>query len=386
MRRILVIDGSRVVRATLAKRLQGDFELLEEGNGEFAWQTLMLDANIDLVISGMHPPKLSALELISRLRGSSIRRLNAMPVALIVSDIESAALDLPEIIRHEVACFITKSMSKVDMAARLQECLPCAHVEDTAQTPPPIKSTSNVIPLRAIKNSDRYLNAQAFANAIATFELPDAKIEPVSVMLIAVSQKAENGLCGELQNISLSIQKRIAKLLEARIEADDLLGSFSNERIAIVSRGVDMANAMRFARKVCKSLAQGHVTIGGQHLKLGVTVGVSCSSDDRVERIDELLTLAEARVNQAIICGENSVVTALKPNCPVRCESQDLMRLADFLEGRARPQGAAEISSMGVRLLPFLRAMDKELALGLPLVRIEQKLKQCLQAQASREL
>lgn len=82
-RRILVIDGSRVVRATLAKRLGDRFEVIEEANGESAWQRLMLDANIAAVISGIHPPRLDARDLFARLRASAMRRLREIPFILV---------------------------------------------------------------------------------------------------------------------------------------------------------------------------------------------------------------------------------------------------------------------------------------------------------------
>ena len=111
LRRILVVDGSRVVRATLAKHLQGDFEIVEEGDGESAWQVLMLDASIVAVISGLRTPKLEAHDLLARLRVSSMRRLRSIPFVLIVSDVENNAER--EFDRTcGVAGFIAKSMKK----------------------------------------------------------------------------------------------------------------------------------------------------------------------------------------------------------------------------------------------------------------------------------
>lgn len=111
LRRILVVDGSRVVRATLAKHLQGEFEIVEEGDGESAWQILMLDASIAAVISGVRTPKLEAHDLLARLRVSSMRRLRAIPFVLIVSEVENKAER--EFDRTcGVAGFITKSMKK----------------------------------------------------------------------------------------------------------------------------------------------------------------------------------------------------------------------------------------------------------------------------------
>ena len=79
IRRILVLDSSRVVRVTLNKHLKDNFDVIEESSGESAWQTLMLDSGISAVISGVHPLKLDAHDLLARLRASSIRRLRDIP-------------------------------------------------------------------------------------------------------------------------------------------------------------------------------------------------------------------------------------------------------------------------------------------------------------------
>lgn len=126
LRRILVVDGSRVVRATLTKHLQDEFEIREESNGESAWQTLVLDSSIAVVISSVHTPKLEAQGLLQRLRSSSLRRLNELPFLLIASDTdqriqEEAARQLG------ISGFIKKTMRKAEILERLQVILnPCS--------------------------------------------------------------------------------------------------------------------------------------------------------------------------------------------------------------------------------------------------------------------
>ncbi|RQW78612.1 MAG: response regulator, partial [Methylococcus sp.] len=44
--RILVVDDSRLVRMALARNLKGTFDVREEGDGEAAWQQLLLDHSI----------------------------------------------------------------------------------------------------------------------------------------------------------------------------------------------------------------------------------------------------------------------------------------------------------------------------------------------------
>ena len=40
--RILVVDDSRLVRMALARNLKGTFDVREEGDGEAAWEQLLL--------------------------------------------------------------------------------------------------------------------------------------------------------------------------------------------------------------------------------------------------------------------------------------------------------------------------------------------------------
>ena len=129
-RRILVVDGSRVVRTTLAKRLEGSFGVVEEDNGESAWQRLMLDNSIVAIVSSVQPPRLTAQALLERMRASALRRLRDTPLVLLVSD-DSPKDDAEEWRQQGIAGFMTKSMSKEAMAEELENVL------SSPQTLPP---------------------------------------------------------------------------------------------------------------------------------------------------------------------------------------------------------------------------------------------------------
>ena len=80
---ILIVDDSRVVRISLIKHLKEHFEIREEGDGEAAWQTLVVDHSIKAVISDLQMPKLNGYELLERVRTSKLRRLQQMPFILV---------------------------------------------------------------------------------------------------------------------------------------------------------------------------------------------------------------------------------------------------------------------------------------------------------------
>src|SRR4051812_18163572 len=81
--RVLIADDSRIVRATLIKHIQGMFEFREALDGEQAWETLLLDPNIRVLITDLTMPKLDGYGLLQRIRSSKISRIRNMPVVVV---------------------------------------------------------------------------------------------------------------------------------------------------------------------------------------------------------------------------------------------------------------------------------------------------------------
>ena len=91
--RILIADDSRIVRATLIKHIEGMFEFREALDGEQAWEALLIDPSIRVVISDLTMPKLDGYGLLKRIRASKIRRIRNMPVVVVSGSDEQAERD-----------------------------------------------------------------------------------------------------------------------------------------------------------------------------------------------------------------------------------------------------------------------------------------------------
>ena len=89
LRRVLIVDPSKVVRSALAKHLRDQFDVREEADGDSAWQTLVLDSSIIAVVSSASLPRLSGLDLLARIRISKLRRICDIPFLLLVSGNET---------------------------------------------------------------------------------------------------------------------------------------------------------------------------------------------------------------------------------------------------------------------------------------------------------
>lgn len=373
LRRILVVDGSRVVRVTLAKHLKDDFDVVEEGNGESAWQTLVLDASIAAVVSGIHPPKLDANDLLARLRASSIRRLQEMPFTLLVSDVENQAGPASDRIRG-VAAVITKTMKKAAIVACLNALFEPADAPAPAapEDMPPPDALASPAP---VPDAEKLLDSEAFWSVVSALSFHEAPAEPVCALVFGIDDG--EGLRASFgADVSAMIAGRFASLLLSRLSPRDSIGRCQGERLAIISPGVDLKQGERFGRQVCKSLAAGQITIRGQKVRLTASVGVASTSDDALSRGSELYFLADRRLDQALVCGGNTVAVEYKEKCPVHCREHDVQERLDVLGEASGLLHTGNVGALGLKILPLLQRIDQELALGLPLAEIQEKLQQ----------
>ena len=333
VRRILVLDGSRVVRATLSKHLKEDFEVIEESSGESAWQTLMLDAGISAVISGIHPLKLDAHDLLARLRASSIRR------------------------------------TVRDGKLALVETAPCSKTDPSALGVAP----DLVIEPAAAETANQPQSRDRFNSVLSKLVLADPLGQAVCILVFRIDNRA--ALIERFgEDVAALIDARFAKLLMSKVGPHDQVGHCVGDRLAIVSHDVDLKQGERFGKQVCRSLVSGQITIRGQKVKLTASVGVASTSDDKVSRGNELYTLADQRLNQALVCGGNTVAIEYKAACPLHCRDRNTAKL---IEALVTPQEAAirvNLGTIGLKILPILRAMNQEMSLGLSLTEIEQQL------------
>jgi diguanylate cyclase (GGDEF)-like protein len=373
-RRVLVVDGSRVVRATLAKRLEDGFGVVEEDNGESAWQRLMLDSSIVAVVSSPSPPRLKALDLLERMRASALRRLRETPMVLLASD------DTPDARADEwrnqgVAGLMTKSMSRETMTERLEAAIsPMLHPapQDTpreeAHAEIPEEAPEKPRAGQAETATTPLLDAEDFVAAVASLPHEMGSEEPLCVLVFGIDRLGE--LIGNFgADVPDVLIGRIAKLLAAKIDPRDVLGRRGEDRVAIVSHGVDLRAGVHFGRRVCKSMATGQITIHGRKARLTTSVGVAATSDDHVASPEDLLALAQERLKQAMVCGGNSVCTELRPNCSLSQRDEVLLELFHLLGEVLEP---AQKNALGIALRPLLLKIGTKLAgeakqaLGLP--------------------
>jgi PleD family two-component response regulator len=81
--RVLIADDSRIVRAALIKHIEGMFDFREALDGMQAWEILLVDPSIRVVITDLTMPGLDGYGLLGRIRNSKIPRIRDIPVIVV---------------------------------------------------------------------------------------------------------------------------------------------------------------------------------------------------------------------------------------------------------------------------------------------------------------
>lgn len=360
--RILVVDDSRTERAGLVGKLDGRFDVREEGDGESAWQTLVLDSTIRAVISDLHMPKLNGHELLERLRSSRLRRLKEMPFMLMTGD--EGENDRLRAKALGVSDFVTKGTGSTELLTRLQHLLELSAARDDLADG---RERMVQDPFTGLYTA-KYLELQA-AQALSNVARNEGEVSVIVLAFDGLATMRER--MGN--DVTEQVTTRFAKMLAGKMRREDSLGHYGEGQYAIVSPGTSPALSTSFAERVREAVEVARVAVQGQPLSLTVSVGVSSVPMDRVTSAGGFLELAARRMNEAMQAGGNRIVAGSHDKYEAKALS---LRHALELLASGRPELVRpHLSALTVQLMPLLRMMNEELALELPLQDLEKRLK-----------
>lgn len=410
LQKVLIVDASRVARASLARYLKGHFKVCEDVDGESAWQTLVLDSSIVAVIAGGHLERLDTFELVERARENKLCRLNRMPFFVVVSESFSVEEKLAAS-RRGVTDFIPKSLPPADMdelinrlfsQAQLAEdrrlcgeslaspVVPASLASLPPELPGPgytgersISGASNIMggvgslsglpdvlhEINAKSASDTgTLSREKFDERLRQRLAVTGQAQPVGLLIFAL-----DGYSALLARYGVELAERVLRkvsgLLAKKMRGEDSIGRLAPGQIAILTPQTSRALCTSFANRVGQALANARISLRGQPLALTVSVGIAALPEDGVNlAAEDLQALAQARLVSAMALGGNRVFSG---DC---CAGQRFLDQEAFL-GRlkkalaeATPEATAPcLGHVGLELLPLLRQLDQAMHFNLPL-------------------
>ena len=350
--RVLVVDDSRIVRATVKKHLSGDYDVIEEADGEAGWRRLQADADVSLLISDLTMPELDGMGLLSRVRNTADQRIRHLPV-IIISGEEDEATRL-RCVDAGANDFVTKSTDRAEMLARVaanielgrtQQQLANAREEQARTTTHVTEGvgTSHLLKLQAEQSL-------AFAQRHRS---------EVTLLLLEIDhyQNLQDKLGPRLAEQMLQL---LGKQLSAKLRREDTLAHVSGPQFAVVSAATSLTEARILGERLRQAIANARVNFRGEQIGVTASIAVANSWHDEAADADALFDVATRRLYAE--AGENRLLVpeANDTRVPTPLVAEALVMLHRGMIEELRPHLPALMSS----LFPLLEHANKELGLG----------------------
>ena len=358
--RLLVVDDSRIVRATIRKHLAEAYDLIEEGDGEAGWRRLLADEGINLLISDLSMPELDGMGLLARIRESGEPRIRELPV-IIISGEEDEGIK-QRCVEAGANDFITKSTDRSEIQAR-------------------VKANLDLLVARRELEKSRVTQAQTATTdavtGVGTSHLLTLQLEQslafaqrhsgeVTLVLIemdhfqSLSEKLGERLSGQMLGL-------LAKLLSAKLRREDTLAHLDGALFAVVSPGSSLAGARMLAERLRQAVSNARINFRNEQLHITASFALSNSWHDKVETADGLLSAAVNRLRSGAGEGRLEAPTVEIERAPTPLISEALGMLHQGKKEDLLPH----LPALMANLLPLLELANAELGLNWSLDKLQ---------------
>ncbi|RJG05675.1 response regulator [Noviherbaspirillum cavernae] len=253
--RVLIADDSRIVRATLIKHIEGMFEFREALDGEQAWETLLVDPSIRVVITDLTMPKLDGYGLLQRIRASKVARIRDIPVVVVSgSDVQeerdrAKAAGATDLITKGIAT--PQLLSRLDILARLVstqgeferslEALArnranSTEAMDDLDSPELFRNQAGLLLANAIRNKRNFV-----------------------ILGIRIGLK-HAGLEGLAACPPSSVVDAVGRLLRHTVRKSDRVARTGEAEFAVATGSINFDSARFFAQRVCQAIANANLS------------------------------------------------------------------------------------------------------------------------------
>jgi two-component system cell cycle response regulator len=250
--RVLIADDSRIVRATLIKHIEGMFEFREAFDGEQAWETLLLDQSIRVVITDLTMPKLDGYGLLQRIRGSKIARIRTIPVVVVSGSDEQEERERAK--AAGATDLITKGIGTAQLLSRLDILSQLVNTQSEFERS-----------LEALIHNTR-------ASSHIELSSPETLQMQTGIMLVKAVQQGKNfviltarvglkhtGLDGGAASPPASVVYAIGQLLQRIVRQTDCVAQTGEAEFTLATGNIHFDSARNLAQRVCGAIASANL-------------------------------------------------------------------------------------------------------------------------------
>ncbi|THF60501.1 GGDEF domain-containing response regulator [Pseudothauera rhizosphaerae] len=375
--KVLIVDDSRMVRASIIKNLRDGFLVREETDGEAGWEALVIDRDIQLVITDIGMPRLDGYGLLERIRGSKLARVHDVPVVVISGEEDGEARD--KAYKLGANDFITKGIGATELLARLESLTRLAQTSrELEESRAALAAQSPVDPATGLA-SEAYLTWHAEQElALAKRHGSEVREKPsdISAMVVEIDHY-EQLVEWHGPHVAQLVTRKLSKILSTKVRKEDTVAQLAPDQFAVLSPSTDLVGCCAFALRLQKAIEKVVMTYRDERIRISVTAGVACSSVDGMQTVSHLIGLAVQRAQQGREAGGNKVVADQGEVGKdfvdkVFRQTISLDHALFQLKAGATDEVIERMGDVVATLLPLLELVESRLHCGMPLDALRQ--------------
>jgi diguanylate cyclase (GGDEF)-like protein len=300
--KVLIVDDSRMVRASLIKQIRNRFQIREEADGEAGWEALLVDPEIRLVLTDLGMPRLDGFGLLERIRSAKLQRIHDLPVVIISGDEDDLAHE--HALKLGASDFVSKGAGVAEMTARLESLLQHSDTQrDLEESRAALSQHSPVDPASGLATT-------AYLNLNAEQQLAHAKRHQLAISVMVVEIDHFEQLIGwHGKHVADLISRKLSKILASKVRVEDTVTQQGNGRFAVLSPSTTLAGCCAFAVRLQHAMEKLVMTYREERIRITMTIGISGSEADDAQSVEKLIETAIERAQRGIAAGGNRIVS-----------------------------------------------------------------------------
>jgi diguanylate cyclase (GGDEF)-like protein len=305
---ILVVDDSRLMRVAARKILKNDFDILEAGDGEQAWESLQANSNVSLIMSDLSMPNLDGLGLLKRVREAEEPRLQSLPV-IIVTGAEDDDGSKQTALAAGASDFITKPFESVQLLARAktqaEQQRTQQALKNTEADKQKLEQSSGVDILTGLANERDIVNH--LEEGLSYARRHDTEI----ALLLVQVEKYKIMFLRRGKQTAEEVLRHMARLLSDGRRREDVVARINLDTFGILLPSANCSGARRVAEHLLDVIRSHEFGIDGDIIPVSASIAVVSPEITTETNAVNLLQQANEKLQLANQAGGNRIQSDL---------------------------------------------------------------------------
>ncbi|MDH3221622.1 MAG: diguanylate cyclase [Gammaproteobacteria bacterium] len=353
---VLLVARSTNSLKLVGKHLQAFFEVSTATDAEAAWNSLLENSDISLLLGELEL-MIDKFGLLERIRSASDSWLAATPVLLLIGENDNDA-------RRELAFqkgatdFINLpfSGSELGARARLHANLYLQHHEQLPEEMPNV-TTTNVLQQLSPKN---------FFNSRAQQELSFSQRHRGNISLCKIRLNNVKALVDRFDKAAvIGAVKAIALIIQKTLRREDCLSYFGNAEFCLLYPATNGIGATTCMNRIIEEVSSAKLGSVGKEVSVTLSAAVySCIANEDID-LEKIYAALDRGLVRARSLGGNQVVSSGQP---AQQGVASIDRALKLIAAGSADQIADQAGPLLLAVLPLLEYADEALQLGLSVV------------------